>query len=104
MTYVVAEKDGTHKQATTVYVGDRLTSTATSAVDVLNNLDLGTITLTDATLDTLNDAFVDAAKKALSDAGYSDVTVKIGSTKPTVPAIGTTATAWAQIDVNDGDG
>ena len=102
--WVVAEKDGTHKQATTVYVGDRLTSTATSAVDVLNNLDLGTITLTDATLDTLNDAFVDAAKKALSDAGYSDVTVKIGSTKPTVPDIGTTATAWAQIDVNDGDG
>ena len=102
--WVVAEKDGTHKQATTVYVGDRLTSTATSAVDVLNNLDLGTITLTDATQDTLNDAFVDAAKKALSDAGYSDVTVKIGSTKPTVPAIGTTATAWAQIDVNDGDG
>ena len=102
--WVVAEKDGTHKQATTVYVGDRLTSTATSAVDVLNNLDLGTITLTDATQDTLNDAFVDAAKKALSDAGYSDVTVKIGSTKPTVPAMGTTATAWAQIDVNDGDG
>ena len=102
--WVVAEKDGTHKQATTVYVGDRLTSTATSAVDVLNNLDLGTITLTDATQDTLNDAFLDAAKKALSDAGYSDVTVKIGSTKPTVPAIGTTATAWAQIDVNDGDG
>ena len=102
--WVVAEKDGTHKQATTVYVGDRLTSTATSAVDVLNNLDLGTITLTDATLDTLNDAFVDAAKKALSDAGYSDVTVKIGFTKPTVPDIGTTATAWAQIDVNDGDG
>ena len=102
--WVVAEKDGTHKQATTVYVGDRLTSTATSAVDVLNNLDFGTITLTDATLDTLNDAFVDAAKKALSDAGYSDVTVKIGSTKPTVPDIGTTATAWAQIDVNDGDG
>ena len=102
--WVVAEKDGTHKQATTVYVGDRLTSTATSAVDVLNNLDLGTITLTDATQDTLNDAFVDAAKKALSDAGYSDVTVKIGSTKPTVPDIGTTATAWAQIDVNDGDG
>ena len=102
--WVVAEKDGTHKQATTVYVGDRLTSTATSAVDVLNNLDLGTITLTDATQDTLNDAFVDAAKKALSDAGYSDVTVKIGSTKPTVPAIGTTATAWAQINVNDGDG
>ena len=102
--WVVAEKDGTHKQATTVYVGDRLTSTATSAVDVLNNLNLGTITLTDATLDTLNDAFVDAAKKALSDAGYSDVTVKIGSTKPTVPDIGTTATAWAQIDVNDGDG
>ena len=102
--WVVAEKDGTHKQATTVYVGDRLTSAATSAVDVLNSLDLGTITLTDATQDTLNDAFVDAAKKALSDAGYSDVTVKIGTTKPTVPPIGTTATAWAQIDVDDGDG
>ncbi len=85
--WVVAEKDGTHKQATTVYVGDRLTSTATSAVDVLNNLDLGTITLTDATQDTLNDAFVDAAKKALSDAGYSDVTVKIGieNTKKETP-------------------
>ncbi len=102
--WVVAEQDGSHKQATTVYVGDRLTSTATSAVDVLNNMDLGTITLTDATQDTLNDAFVDAAKKALSDAGYSDVTVKIGSITPTVPTIGTTAVAWAQIAVNDGDG
>ena len=102
--WVVAEKDGTHKQATTVYVGDRLTSTATSAVDVLKNLDLGTITLTDATQDTLNDAFLDAAKKALSDAGYSDVTVKIGTPAPTVPKVGQTGNATAQISVDDGDG
>ena len=102
----VVYKATPYNTATYVYVGEKLTSTAAAAAAAINSESLSDISLTDATQETLNAAFINAVKAKLAADGINTagLTFTYGNTL-TLPAVNTKGTdVYGQIIVADAYG
>ena len=102
----VVYKTSPYNTATTIYVGNKLGSTAAKALAAVPaNTDFGTLTVSVAAGTNLDSKVLELVNAKLAAAGVTGVTATLNATWPvTAPAVGTSEVKWFQIEYVDANG